>query len=179
MSARVRSGGGLIARGLGGVEGGAGGGAARDQLALTIQRHVGVLEGGEIGLQVRLLHGIVQFHQKGPIGDFLPGVEMEGADHAADLRGELDSLHGAESAHRLDALDPFFLLRLGHGHGRHRRRRLGDEALDHLGLHEELEIAQSTGKASQQQENEGQNQETSHWAPGGLVFATAKNWRAL
>ena len=165
--------------GFGGVEGGTGRGAASDELALAVERHVRVLEGGEVGLEVRLLHGVVNLDQQGSLGDLLPGIEMEGADHAADLRRKFNALHGAESAHRRDALDPFLLLRLRHRHGRHRWRRLGDEALDHLGLHNELEIAQSTGKAAQQQENEDENKGASHRAPGELVFAPAKGWGAL
>ena len=106
-------GGGRIARGLGGIEIRLGGVAALNQLTLSFERQVGVLEDREIILEIGLLHRIVDFKKRGALFNVLARLDADRYDRSADLRRDIDFLHRPEGPNRRQARRPG--LDFGHG----------------------------------------------------------------
>ena len=113
-----------------------------------------IAQRGLIGLEVGLLGRIVDFDEQGPLLNVLRGFELDGAHDAADLRGDLDALRGAQRADGGERRRPGLGFGLCGGDGTRRLAGLLDEAFDHGRLHDHLEITEPAGRAEQDDQSQ-------------------------
>ncbi len=158
----LHRGGGGVARRFGGIEIGLGRIAALDQLTLTSEREVSILEHREIILKIGLLHRIVDFEERRAFFDVLAQLNPDGDNRTADLRRDFDFLDGSQGANRGQTRCPGLASRRGDrdrgGWGRRRK----DEAFDHPRFDDELKIAKPHAQCREEYQDANENDATLH-----------------
>ncbi|MGH7886327.1 MAG: hypothetical protein ACREPG_00550, partial [Candidatus Binatia bacterium] len=84
-----------------------------NQLTLSFERQLGILEDREIILEIGLLHRIVDFKKRGALFNVLTRFDADCNDGSADLGRDIDFLKRPERPDRRQARCPG--LEFGHG----------------------------------------------------------------
>ncbi len=127
----VDAGGSLVAAGGCGVQRGLRHRAAAEQIALAGELAFGILQGGEIGLEIGLLDPIVDLDEQVALLDVVARGEIDVADDATHFCRYVNAGDGAQAADGVDPRGPSLGARRLGRHGDRRLRRIGNRLLDH------------------------------------------------
>ena len=135
---------------------------ALEQFLLTAECQVRFVQRSEARFQIGLFNLVVELHEQRTSGHGLTRIELQRSDHAADLRGDVDTLHRLQRADRRQDWHPGLLLRFRRRDRDRRERARAHEFRNKLRLHDELEIGEAADQHDKQDQDGGEDGNAFH-----------------